>query len=158
MTFIIRPARFPDAPALANLLLEVGGFSAIINHTPLEVTSQIESQLAECLADESHSVYISVDETDLLVGYISVHWLAYLFMPGPEGFISELFLLPIARGKGLGSMLMDAVKTEAVQRGAYRLSLLNGKNQESYERGFYPKQGWEERPDMANFIYLIPDE
>jgi GNAT superfamily N-acetyltransferase len=158
MAFVIRPARFPDAPALADLLREVGWFEMINAQTPTATTRQIESQLAECLADESHSVYIGVDESGQVTGYISVHWLSYLFMPGPEGFISELFLRPAARGQGLGAALLETVKTEALERGAYRLSLLNGKHRESYERGFYQKQGWQERPNMANFTYLLPED
>jgi len=84
-----------------------------------------------------------------------VHWLSYLFLPGPEGYVSELFLRPSARGQGLGASLLETVKAEAQERGAYRLSLLNNKSRESYERGFYTKQGWEERPLMANFIYRM---
>jgi GNAT superfamily N-acetyltransferase len=158
MSFTIRPARFPDAPALADLLREVGWFEAINSKTPAEASTHIESHLAEGLADESHSIYIGMDQTGHVAGYVSVHWLAYLFHPGPEGYISELFLRPSARGQGLGAMLLETVKNEAVERGAYRLSLLNNKQRDSYKRGFYQKQGWEERPDMANFIYLIPEE
>ena len=158
MTFAIRPARFPDASALADLLREVGWFEFINFQTSAAATANIESQLAESLADESHSVYVGVDDTGQVTGYISVHWLAYLFMPGPEGYISELFLRPAARGQGLGSALLETVKAEALERGAYRLNLLNNKHRESYEREFYQKQGWQERPEMANFIYLLPEE
>ncbi len=158
MPYLIRTARFTDTSALADLLREVGWFTDLNTKTSAEVTSQVELHLAECLADESHSVHVGVDENNLVVGYISVHWLAYLFLPGPEGFISELFIHPAARGHGLGTGLLETVKNEASERGAYRLSLLNAKQRESYERSFYQKQGWLERPDMANFIYLMPDE
>ncbi len=158
MTFIIRTARFTDAPALAELLREVGWFQAINDKTPEEATIHIEAHLAECLADESHSVYVGVDEIGRVIGYVSVHWLAYLFMPGPEGFISELFISPSARGQGYGAELLETVKAEAQQRDVYRLSLLNRKQRESYERGFYQKHGWEERPTMANFIYRMPND
>ena len=158
MIFTIRPAGFPDAPALASLLRETGWFEAINSKTPAEATEHVQFQLAECLADESHSVYVSLDETGQVVGYVSVHWLAYLFLPGPEGYISELFLRPTARGQGLGSALLETVKQEARERGAHRLSLLNGKQRESYERGYYDKKGWLERKSMANFIYTLPND
>jgi GNAT superfamily N-acetyltransferase len=157
MTYTIRTARFSDCPALATLLREVGWFEAINSKTPAEATAHIESHLADCLADDSHSVYVGVDEAGEVQGYVSVHRLSYLFLPGPEGYISELFLRPSARGKGLGASLLEAVKTEAQKRGVYRLSLLNNKTRESYERGFYQKHGWEERPVMANFVYWMEE-
>jgi hypothetical protein len=30
--------------------------------------------------------------------------------------------------------------------------LLNGCNRPSYERSFYKKLGWQERPEVANFV------
>jgi GNAT superfamily N-acetyltransferase len=158
MTFTIRTAKFTDCSSLADLLREVGWFEFIKNKTPEEASAHIAAHLAECLADESHSVYVGVDETGEVLGYVSVHWLAYLFLPGPEGYVSELFLRPSARGQGLGSSLLETVRTEAQERGVYRLSLLNNKSRESYERGFYQKNGWEERPIMSNFIYRMPTE
>jgi GNAT superfamily N-acetyltransferase len=158
MTFTIRPAKFSDCPALADLLREVGWFEFIKNKTPEDANLHLAAQLAECLADESHSVYVGLNAAGEAVGYISVHWLSYLFLPGPEGFVSELFIHPSARGQGLGAALLEKVKDEALERGACRLSLLNNRTRESYERGFYPKHGWEERPAMSNFIYRLPPE
>lgn len=155
MTYTIRTATFTDSLVLADILREVGWFDAINEKSLDEATIHVEQHLADCLADESHSVYVAVDPTGDLYGYISVHWISYLFMPGPEGYISELFLRPSARGQGIGAALLDKVKAEAEERGVYRLSLLNGKHRESYERGFYQKHGWEERPTMANFIYRM---
>ncbi len=158
MNFTVRSAQFIDCPALAKLLREIGWFKAINGKTHAEAITHVESHLAECLADESHSVYVSVDEDAQVVGYVSVHWLAYLFMAGPEGFISELFVSPSARGQGVGTALLETVKEQAEERSCYRLSLLNGKDRESYDRKFYEKQGWEERPGMSNFVYLLPNE
>jgi len=155
MNSIIRPAALSDAPAIASLLKEVGWFEIINRFTDDEAIVHVAKYLAQCLADGSHSVYVGVDEADSVTGYVNVHWLPYFFMPGPEGYISELFLRPSARGQGLGAALLETVKTEAEKRGVYRLSLLNGKHRESYERGFYTKQGWDERPLMANFVYKL---
>lgn len=33
--------------------------------------------------------------------------------------------------------------------------LLNMHTRESYKRGFYARQGWEERPGAANFILQL---
>ncbi len=89
------------------------------------------------------------------MGYAAVHWLPYLFMPGPEGFVSELFIDDEARGQGIGTKLLESVKQEAQARGCTRLSLINLRDRESYQRGFYAKLGWQERPDAANFILRL---
>ena len=90
-----------------------------------------------------------------IVGYGSVHWLPYLFLQGPEGYVSELFVRESARGQGIGRELLRKIEAEARARGCVRLSLINLRNRESYMREFYVKSGWEERPEAANFIYRI---
>jgi GNAT superfamily N-acetyltransferase len=81
-----------------------------------------------------------------------IHWLPYLILPAPEGFISELFVHPRARGLGAGRKLLEAATTEARARGCARLGLVNFRTEESYRRDFYKKHGWTERPEAANFI------
>jgi GNAT superfamily N-acetyltransferase len=77
-------------------------------------------------------------------------------MPGCEGYISELFLAPTARGGGMGAALLQAAETEARRRGCARLGLLNDRDRESYQRQFYAKHGWTERPTMASFVRPLP--
>ena len=60
-----------------------------------------------------------------------------------------------ARGQGIGSRLLEAVKAEAKRRGCSRLQLVNFRQRESYQRGFYAKAGWEERPDGASFVLYL---
>lgn len=151
----IRPAQLEDAPALADLLREVGFFEAINAMSPDEASAHVRRHLSLSLADDGHSLFVGADQAGQILGYVAVHWIAYLFLPGPEGYVSELFLRPVARGKGLGAALLDVVQTEARQRGVYRLSLLNNRSRESYERGFYQKHGWEERTVMSNFVFWM---
>ena len=84
-----------------------------------------------------------------------MHWLPYLFLKGPEGYVSELFVRESARGQGVGGELLRKIETEARARGCARLSLINLRNRESYMRQFYVKAGWEERAEAANFVYRI---
>jgi GNAT superfamily N-acetyltransferase len=90
-----------------------------------------------------------------IAGYTSVHWLPYLFMNGPEGYVSELFVRSSGRGQGIGKQLLQAVEAEARARGCSRLSLINLRDRESYLRKFYNKAGWEERSEAANFLFRI---
>jgi GNAT superfamily N-acetyltransferase len=155
MAIQIRKVVHGDALELAELLLDIGWFAAL-NSKPREtVTRQVEEQIAQCLADGSHSIYVAQSSADQIVGYSSVHWLPYLFMNGPEGYISELFVRSNARGQGVGKRLLQAVEAEARSRGCSRLSLINLRSRESYLRQFYIKAGWEERTEAANFIYRL---
>jgi GNAT superfamily N-acetyltransferase len=154
----IRRATPQDAYAITSLLRELEWFDQL-HGVPLETAhGQVRRHLESCLADESHSVYVAEDDTGRTVGYVSVHWLPYLFLQGPEGYISELFLRRSARGQGAGTALLEAIEAEARERGCVRLALVNGKERESYRRGFYAKRGWREREDVANFVYLLGEK
>jgi GNAT superfamily N-acetyltransferase len=76
-------------------------------------------------------------------------------MRGPEGYISELFVRAGARGRGIGGQLLKIVEREAKERDSQRLSLINLRGRESYQRQFYVKAGWQERSEAANFILPI---
>jgi GNAT superfamily N-acetyltransferase len=133
MTTHIRKTQHSDAAALTDLLIGLGWFQHYFGSAPDEVIqSRVSRHLQLCLADNSHSVYIAEDSTGDTVGYVAVHWLPYLFLPGPEGYVSELFIRESARGQGLGSQLLEVVKKEAAERGCIRLSLINIRSRESY--------------------------
>ena len=74
-----------------------------------------------------------------------------MFLPGPSAYLSELFVLPAARGRGIGTELLEHVIAGAKTRKASRIMLNNNREKDSYERGFYLKHGFEERSTMANF-------
>ena len=155
MSMKIRKSTSQDAPELAVLLKEIGWFD-LFKSEPLEETRRrVRSHIEQCLADNSHSLFVAEASDGSIVGYGSVHWLPYLFMRGPEGFVSELFVRESARGQGVGKELLQAIETEARARGCARLSLINLRSRESYQRQFYIKAGWEERSEAANFIYRI---
>lgn len=155
MDFAIRKATPDDAYQLALLLQGIGWFEAFDSGNIEAATERVSARLRQCLADASHSLYVAETSTGPVAGYGSVHWLPYLFMAGPEGYVSELFVSEIARGQGVGGQLLDTIVTEARARGCQRLSLINLRNRESYERQFYVQAGWRERGDAANFVYLL---
>lgn len=158
MAALIRKAQHSDADAVTALLTGLGWFDHYFKTESAEdVQKRIGRHLSLCLADQSHSVYVAENADSEIVGYVAVHWLPYLFLPGPEGFISELFIDRSARGQGLGTRLLETVKKEAAERDCARLSLINMRRRESYRRGFYEQRGWEERPEAANFILQLPE-
>lgn len=112
MTADIRKAQSQDAVALANLLKSLGWFTHLTSEPSEAVESRIADHLALCNADASHSIYVA-EKDRKIVGYVAVHWLPYLFLPAPEGFISKLFIDESARGQGFGTQLLKVVKVEA---------------------------------------------
>ena len=151
MDATIRRAGPSDAGALAALVKGLGLFSWMEKVDAGSLAGRVAAHLALCLADPSHTVFVA-ERAEGVVGYVAVHWLPYLILQGPEGYVSELFVHEEARGAGVGALLLSEVEREAKRRGCARLCLLNRRTRESYQRGFYPKHGWQERADMANFI------
>ena len=155
MEIPIRNATLDDARQLAVLLQGIGWFEAFNSGDVENSTARVRARLTQCLADPSHSVFVAEWPAGEIAGYGSVHWLPYLFMSGPEGYVSELFVRESARGRGVGVKLLAIIEAEARARGCQRPSLINLRSRESYQRRFYIKAGWIERADAANFVYSL---
>ena len=106
-------------------------------------------------ASGSSTTYVIESSEGTIVGYGAVHWVPFLFLAGGEAYVTELFVRPSDTGKGAGSNLLETIVTEAKRRGCARVSLLNGRDVDSYRRSFYKNRGWVERDGMANFILPI---
>ncbi|MDM7999363.1 MAG: GNAT family N-acetyltransferase [Dehalococcoidia bacterium] len=154
----IRLAERGDVRGIAAILRELGWFTVIDSEAPEQTETRIHEHLRQCLTDDSHTVLVAEAAGGSILGYTAVHWLPYLMLPGSDGYVSELFVTDSARGGGVGTSLLEAVKTVAMRRGCYRLMLVNRKTRESYRRGFYHKLGWEERAEFANFVLHLPVE
>ena len=150
--YTIRPAAPDDAPQLAALVRALERFDHLREEPLPEAIARIQAALA---GGDERSIHVATSEAGGLVGYVAVHWLPYLILRGPEGFVSELFIAPAARGRGIGSRLLATAVAQARARGRSRLGLLNNRRRESYERGFYAQHGWQERGDMANFVLYL---
>lgn len=150
----IRTARASDDAALAALLRTIGWFSELAEASPDEAARRVRRHLDLALGDNSHSVYVAEVE-GRLIGYCAVHWLPTLFLEGPEGYVSELFVEEGERSRGVGRALLEVIAAEAHGRGCSRLLLFNGRERESYRRGFYIKAGWEEHPELALFLQRL---
>lgn len=151
----IRQIHLQDAASLAGLLRSLDTVPHFQNEDVETTTAQVYRHLTQCLEDTSHSMYVAVSPDGSVVGYGAVHWLPYLFLSGPEGFVSELFIHQAARGLGLGTRLLSVIEAEAKMRGCSRLQLINLRSAESYKRGFYEKAGWRERVEVADFVFLL---
>ena len=145
----LRPAPPDDAPALAVLLQGIGWFARFATGHP----EAHADQLAPLLAPSPHQLQlVACDAQDQLIGYCAVHWLPIAILQGWEGYVSELFIADSARGSGVGSQLLDQVTAAARSRGCRRLWLVNNRQRDSYHRGFYAQQGWQEQAQAARFV------
>jgi len=153
----IRRATLSDVPAIAVILRELGWFPHMKNESQEAIEKRISRHLELCNADESHLVLVAENQNREVVGYSAIHWVPYLGMTGLEGYLSELFVRESIRGKGIGSALLESIKSQAMERGCTRLMLLNGRGTLSYKKNYYKKLGWEERRDMANLIFPLTE-
>ena len=155
MDIMVRRAKLGDADGITTILRELKWFETINSETFKASKTRVTNRLKLCMADESHSVYVAEGDDSRVMGYASVHWLPYLYLPGLEGFISELFIMESDRGHGIGTLLLESIKLEATEKGCFRLKLINMHKRESYHREFYKKLGWEERDGDFSFELLL---
>jgi N-acetylglutamate synthase and related acetyltransferases len=166
MGITIREARIEDSNAIATILHSLGWS----NHSKSTAVEQAQAEVATWLADFQHApkfttVLVAEHSDDQnsseqsapsrVIGYVSVHWYPHMMRGGNDGYISELFVHPEARGQGAGTRLLKRVEDLAKQRGCTRLLLLNRRIRESYSRHFYAKHGWKEQGDMAFFSFSL---
>jgi GNAT superfamily N-acetyltransferase len=153
MEFEIRPIRADDAERLSAVIRGLGLFGRLESEDPDVTAARVAEHVRMCLADDSHSLFVAESDGAEPIGYAAVHWLPYLILPGPEGYVSELFVAESARDRGVGTALLDTVASEARRRGCARLMLAAVRTRESYLRGFYVKHGWIERDSVANMVF-----
>jgi L-amino acid N-acyltransferase YncA len=139
----IRAARVEDSEDMARILRELG-WSEKRNVLRLEEVSRpIEELIRHANKDQDgHMVIVAVDEEDKVLGFTNVHWVPFIMLAGLEGYVSDVFVSPMARGKGAGKLLIKKIIEEGKKRGCMRLMVTNGRDKPSYKHGFYKKLGW----------------
>jgi len=158
VTISIRDAALEDAPAIDAVLRALGWFTHLDDLPANETQARIARVIAEkCSQGGDNTLLVAETTHGTVVGYLFVHWLPNLIFGG-EGYVSELFILPEARGQGIGGALLDETKQRGVAQGYQRLTLFNRRERASFQRGFYPKHGWVERDDTALFMYSLDEE
>jgi GNAT superfamily N-acetyltransferase len=148
---IFRTATESDAEGIAAIIQQMKELKWAFSVSLAEMADTVRDNLKRVPSGNS-MVFVAATPEGQLVGYCAVHWVPILFFAGGEAYVTELFVMPPQTGQGVGSKLLKAAEAEARRRGCSRLSLMNGRDGESYLRKFYQKQGWSERERMTNFI------
>ena len=141
----IRPLRQNDIDSIMRLHRELGWNPAF------HADGSTLRQRLQALITEESALLLVAEIGGEVVGYIHGETITYLLFAGREMMISEVFVNAANRGQGVGRALMTAIEAEAAQRKCFRISVMNGRERESYQRGFYPSLGYEERVQTAIF-------
>ncbi len=149
----IREVEPRDAAGLMDIIVDIGWFKGkgLEEETYLK---RIEKMVRWSVEKDDHLILVA-EEGDERQD-TPAHFMPYLFMGGAEGYVGELFVkTPYWRGKGIGGELLRRAVNESEKRGCCRIRLINIRSRESYRRGFYSKQGWQERTDAADFMLRL---
>ena len=141
----IRPLKPDDIEAVMRLHRELGWNPAF------KADGSTLRQRLHALITEENALLLVAEIKGRVVGYIHGELVTYLLFAGREMFISEVFVDEDYRDHGVGKSLMATIEAEAAREKCFRITVMNGRERESYKRGFYPSQGYEERGQTAVF-------
>jgi GNAT superfamily N-acetyltransferase len=131
----VRTVQPDDTPALVALLEELGypGGEAFVARRVGQLLAHPDALLLVAEAD------------GVVLGTISLHFIAQLALAGDFCRIGYLCVTQRARGLGVGALLEQAAEREARQRGCDRIELHCHARRRDAHR-FYARQGYEESP------------
>lgn len=127
MNVVVRRARPGDALAVRKLLKELGYVA------DPRATDETVSQVVK---HPEAAVFVAVEGVEVL-GYAAVSIRPQMRLAGLLASVDELVVTAARRATGIGSMLLDAAIAHARALQCRRIDVLQSRNRESYERGFY---------------------
>jgi len=145
----IRPLQRQDLDAVMKLHRELGWNPAF------KADGSTLLQRLKALITEENALLLVAEINGRVIGYIHGEIITHLLFAGREMYISEVFVMEKYRGSGVGRALVSAIETESVNQRCFRISVLNSRERESYQRGFYPSMGYEERTQTALFTKRV---
>jgi GNAT superfamily N-acetyltransferase len=131
----IRIAIEADAEKIVSLLTQLGypGTEGFTREKIRELNSHPDGELAVAV------------ESGKVVGFISLHFIPQLALPGDFARISYLCVDESVRSRGVGQQLESYCERRARERGCNRIELHCHSRREQAHR-FYFRQGYEESP------------
>ena len=129
----LRSAVTADAPAITDLLAQLG-----YSHAVADVAERLTT-LAQTGADPA--LVASADD-GRIVGVIALHIARMLFYPLPVARITTLVVDEVARGRGIGRVLVEAASALAGEQGCGLVELTTALRREDAQ-AFYRTLGFE---------------
>jgi GNAT superfamily N-acetyltransferase len=136
----VRPAASGDIAALLPLVEEYWRFEDIAGFDAARVGRELGRALAE---PQLASGWLATLRGEA-VGYLLAVYVFSLEHLGLTAEIDEFFVLPSARGKGVGEALLTLAEAEFTRRGCTNVSLQLGRGNDG-ARAFYRRRGYGER-------------
>ena len=147
----IRLATARDVPALLPLIEQYWLFEDL----PGFDGPRVGRELARATADPNlASAWIALAKGQA-VGYLLAVYVFSLEHLGLTAEIDEFFVLPSARGRGIGESLLRLAETEFVRRACTNVSLQLGRGNDR-ARVFYRAQGYGERAGYELLDKMLP--
>lgn len=129
---VIRAALAADAPALSGLVAQLG------YPAPAEV---IPDRLTNMARSDDNIVLVAEDE-GTVVGVMTARVMWVIHHDAPLAYLTALIVLDSARGKGIGSMLLQRAESWAKHKGAHKISLSSAMHRGD-THAYYDNRGYE---------------
>lgn len=142
MPLDIRPATLADVPALLALM-EPFNAGERIPWRP----AKIEQALRHLLAHAELGLVLVACEGEQVLGHVVLTFGYDLEWAGRDAFVTELWVEPQARGRGLGEQLLQAAEQHARAAEVHALHLMVRPENEGARR-LYARQGYDVVPRL----------
>ncbi len=138
MTLLIRTATEADLPRLLPMMVDFNRLESI------DWTFERGERALRQLLSSPELGFVGLGEVDeQTCGYFVLTYGYDLEWNGRDAFLTELYLVPEARGRGLGRLLLGAAEATAVGRGSRALHLMvRPENAPAF--GLYVRMGFRE--------------
>ncbi len=138
-----------DIPALCGLLGELFAQES-------EFTPDAEAQrrgIARVLADPDAGTVLVAVEDEKVVGMVSLLYTTSTALGAPVALLEDMVVTPAARGRGIGTMLLQGAYQAARMHGCRRITLLTDADNAAAQR-FYARHGFQRSPMVPLRIAL----
>ncbi len=113
----------------------------------------LTARVGDLLDDDDTSVIIAGEPPAAVA---VVRYRKALWSDGQEAYLSELYVVPQLRGQGIGTIVMEAVLVDALERGTDDMSI--GVDEIDHDaRRFYERLGFTNRSDDGLMFYYEKD-
>jgi ribosomal protein S18 acetylase RimI-like enzyme len=140
MTLLVRMASEADLPRLLPMMVDFN------RHESIDWTFERGEGALRQLLTSAELGFVGLAEVDeQTCGYFVLTFGYDLEWNGRDAFLTELYLSPASRGRGLGRLLLSAAESTARSRGSRALHLMV-RPENAPALGLYLRMGFQEPP------------